>query len=376
MAIAKDNTNNTYYFYGAYTDPITRRRKQYKRRGFKSASQAKKAEDKFIYNINNKPKTDLKFSDVVVLYLTNRESRIKEGSLYDITKRIDKHILPYFANFKMTEISYEHIEAWQQDLLNERVAKRNTPYKNATLINIQSQLSVIFNFAITLGIIKVNPVSGLGLVKRKDEEIKEIRYWTREQYQQYRTVIDDDEFLMIFDTLYFTGLRIGELQALRWKDLRLDSGQLYIHANYNSKLRKIVETTKNESNRYVPLSSKLLERFKERYSIFSEYADFDENKLIFGYYKPIAHKTIENRKNSYFQKYNEFAKAKNLELLPYITIHEFRHSHASLLINAGIDRILVANRLGHTVQMVEHIYGHLYKSTLQKVVNELDKVEF
>lgn len=57
-----------------------------------------------------------------------------------------------------------------------------------------------------------------------------------------------------------------------------------------------------------------------------------------------------------------------------IKIHEFRHSHVSLLIELGFRPIDITNRLGHTVTMVNEVYGHLFDKSQKDIINALNKL--
>lgn len=60
--------------------------------------------------------------------------------------------------------------------------------------------------------------------------------------------------------------------------------------------------------------------------------------------------------------------------LPKIRIHDFRHSHVSMLINSKVDTFIIAVRLGHSKQMVENVYGHLFSSKKKEILNVLNNV--
>ena len=60
--------------------------------------------------------------------------------------------------------------------------------------------------------------------------------------------------------------------------------------------------------------------------------------------------------------------------LPHIRVHYFRHSHASLLINAGVSLYVVSRHLGHSdIQTTANIYGHLYPNTESEIADVLNK---
>ena len=181
----------------------------------------------------------------------------------------------------------------------------------------------------------------------------------------------DTDYKLIFDLLYFTGMRIGELQARTWSDINFDTGLLYIHTNYDCKNKLIVNSTKNGRVRSLYLDDNLLKRLKQKYLQMKEYSNFNDSWFIIGDVEMLSKKTIENRKNKYLKTWNELHPD---DPLPYVRIHDFRHSHVSLLLNAGIDSLTISERLGHSKQMVENVYGHLFPNKKKAVLDVLNNL--
>ena len=62
--------------------------------------------------------------------------------------------------------------------------------------------------------------------------------------------------------------------------------------------------------------------------------------------------------------------------IPLIRIHDLRHSHVSLLIDMKFQPLLIAERIGDTVEMVNRVYGHLYPNRHNEVAEKLEKLNF
>ena len=62
--------------------------------------------------------------------------------------------------------------------------------------------------------------------------------------------------------------------------------------------------------------------------------------------------------------------------MPRIRVHDFRHSHVALLIHMGFPALLIAERIGDTVEMVNKTYGHLYPNRHKEVAERLEKLKF
>lgn len=108
-----------------------------------------------------------------------------------------------------------------------------------------------------------------------------------------------------------------------------------------------------DDSRTIALDPDCIKIISEQYKKYSVMPKFSENWFIFGGYVPIADNTLTRQKNKCLKENN----------LPYITIHELRHSHASFLIDQGVSLYKISKRLGHSsYSITADRYGHLYYS--------------
>ena len=362
MSVKKED-NKTYTVQFRYIDILSGQSKTYKKRGFPSQTEAKKHEARKRLELSENTGQEYTWDELCDLYLTSRKGKTKDRTISNYQNLYDTQLYGIFGKAKARNINAQMIEAWQKKLLSNG-------FKNAYLEKIQQTASSIMNFAVVRTIMPINVLRVVGFVRNVDEPKKEMAFWTYPQYQAFQSMITDEEAKLIFEVLYFTGLRIGEFQALTWNDLKED-GSLFIHSNYNNKAKLVSQTTKTYENRYVDLPSKLAQKLRKRKKEMSKYSDFSNDKYIFGYHEPFPRKTIENWKNKYIAAYNESKSGH--DKIPQIRIHDIRHSHVSLLINDGVDRFVIAKRLGHSIEMVEKVYGHLFPENRKSVVGVLDK---
>lgn len=151
---------------------------------------------------------------------------------------------------------------------------------------------------------------------------------------------------MFFNIAFYTGTRKGEINALKWSDI--DGNIMNIRRSIAQKLKggDVKTPPKNKSSyRDLQITLPLMEvlnEHKERQRATSHL--FSEDCRVCGGEQPLRDTSIENHNKA-------FAKAANL---PHIRIHDFRHTHASVLVNEGINIQEIARRLGHAnVQMTE-----------------------
>ena len=162
-------------------------------------------------------------------------------------------------------------------------------------------------------------------------------------------------------------MRKGEIHALRWTDI--DNHYLSVKRSITQKLknREDVETPpkNNPSIRTIQIPLPLIQILNEHKERQKQLSDFSEDSRILGDGKCVRDTTIQKRNDLY----------SSLAGVKRIRIHDFRHSHASLLANMGINIQEVARRLGHAkVEMTWNTYSHLYPKEEEKAIAILNAV--
>lgn len=280
--------------------------------------------------------------------------------LQDIKIIWDKQLFDYFNNVKIDDLNTLKIRKWQEMLLKKKKTDGSL-YKNGTLEGFQTLLRTILNFGYKNGYIeKTVPIS---IVKNKSEPKNEMNFYTPEEFNLFISYVDHIVYNAFFTISYFCGLRKGETLGLLWQDIDFDNNEIDINKSWDSRNHIMTSPKTKNSYRKIVLPKRATEAFlalKEYYCVKNS----DQDKFVFGYYKPIAISAIDvaNR------KYSEIAGLKR------IRIHDFRHSHVSALINKGFSPFDIAKRLGHTLEMVNNIYGHWFKESQSKMIKYLDTI--
>lgn len=161
-----------------------------------------------------------------------------------------------------------------------------------------------------------------------------------------------------------TGLRRGELLALRWIDVDLDGGTLAVKQSLEETPRgglRFKEPKSARGRRTVSLSPSVVEVLKERRK------DQLEHRLRLGMGKPpadaLVFTTFEGNPRRPDNVSRDFCEAMRRIGLPHISLHSLRHTHASMLLKAGEDVLTISRRLGHASAAITlNVYGHLISS--------------
>lgn len=373
MAIYRNDKTGKYE-YRTYITNEFGKRVQKEKTGFASEREAKKAEEQlqfenklYLMKLENEKKQRqtgkvMSFKEVYEEYIKYKKLTLKPDSLRALKSRIECHIMNYFNKFdNIADILPMDIVNWQIEIDKKGFKLK---YKNS----LYGALSTMLNFAKNiLKVIKDNPASEVGRFKSRGEISTSMQFWTYEEYQKFIKEVDKPVFKMLFETLYFTGMRLGECLALNWTDL----SNSYISINKTISKEKvngerIITTPKTLSSiRKVKLSKELNDDLLLYKKECSKIINFTEKTFIFGCHIPLSPTTIDR----YMKKYCDRAGIKK------IRIHDLRHSHASLLLSNGVPITAVQNRLGHSDPSItlKH-YAHLMPNDEDKAINVIDSL--
>lgn len=365
----RDNTKKvkktTYKCEGSYVD-IDGVPHRYHKRGFSSAEEAKEWERTFLLKATNEVNNNITFKELYVVYKDAKLSKIKSTSMYKVDQIVNLHLLPYWGGVKLNKITVDKVENWQAELLNISYSKNgnNIKYANSHLEIIQTRFKSIIKFGITKGFVNDMRLSMFEIAKRKDEIKKEMLFWQPYEFMKFIKEIDQHRFYTFFNTLYWCGLRSGEALALTWNDIDLDKRIIKIRKSY-SKHGKIISTPKTDNSiRDVIIPEMCFKALLQHHETHKKIIGYSDNRYVFDFDKPLDDNSIRYVKNRACQKAG----------IKQIRIHDFRHSHVSLLINQGFSPFDIAKRLGHTVEMVNNVYGHWFTDAQQSMVDRLDEI--
>lgn len=350
---------STAYMFNAYlgVNPLTGKSKRTTRRGFRTQKEAKLALAELQLSIesNNFVKQDYsRFKDVYALWYAQHINTIKASSAQRIRYYFEKQILPAFGELKIDKIT----SAYCQKTVNEWFST----YTSFT--SLKSYTSKVFDFALNQQLLKENPMERIVMPKKQRQitNKSDQNFLDKIQLNQFLRTLQEHESMQtftMFRVLAYTGLRKGELLALTWDDLDITNENLSINKNVSSLLEgKVISSTKTASSErtisidQVTLGCLKKWKLQQKKMLLSRGIRVlpDETQLIFSNIKNqlLYHGKLRNIIN----KYSDFN----------ITVHGFRHTHASLLFEAGATIKQVQTRLGHTnVQTTLNIYTHVTK---------------
>ena len=346
MKAEKDKKTGKWLIQYRYTDWQGKRRKSTKR-GFATNREAEEWLRNFL--ITQKADFDMKFEDFWKMYCADMETRLREHTMRTKKYIVELKILPYFGNKRVNDITAADIRQWQNELIK-------MGYSPTYLKTINNQLSAIFNYAVRYYDLKSNPCAKAGSMGKSKAE--EMDFWTGEEFRKFiDSVMNKRLSYMAFMTLYWTGMRLGELLALNPKDVDLKKRTISITKSYQRLGKKDVITPPKtpKSKRVITIPEFLATDIKDYMDSLYDLQEDDRLFPITKYY--LEHEMQRGIKESGVKR---------------IRVHDLRHSHASMLIELGFSPLEIANRLGHEkVETTLNTYAHLYPNKQTKLAERL-----
>ncbi len=340
--------------------------KQKKLSGFFTKTLAKEAYTEFITQkcqlLKNNPlkkkkaieegKQDPTVNDLIPLYINSLQNQNKESCIYDKIRMIQNHIVPFFGNTKIQSITQEVLWRWQDSLW----ASKNPQTENFYAYNYLSKIRTCLNGFLGWCESRYGYSNPLKKVKkpRRRAPKQEMQFWTREEFEQFISVVDNERYRAMFIMLFYTGRRKGELLALQKSDIKKEEivfSKTYTRKTLDGVPYKIT-STKNEKIGKTPICAPLKDLIKS-YQFESPFA--------FGGKQPIHENTLSHA----FKRYIKISKSKEIRL------HDLRHSFVSMLIHLGANLAVVADLIGDTLEQVTKTYGHLYDEDKYAIISKI-----
>ncbi len=302
-------------------------------------------------------------------YIHAQQKAVKQSTLDSASYIMSVYILPALGNVKLSKLTAPVLQRWKNDI-------DSTDLAFGTKKSIYGRFCAVLNFAVKMDYLTINPLAKLGGFKAPIEVTannNKMDFYTVEEFQKYIAAAyayakEKDTVLawsgyVFFCIAFYTGARKGEIRALRWCDIADDT--IFISRSMNND--DIVTSPKTISSiRAIGIPAPLAEVLATHKKRCSTLDGFTDECYICGGLKAMSRSYL--RKKNFF-----FATSAGLRV---IRIHDFRHSHASLLINSGISIQEVSRRLGHadtTVTM--RVYAHMYPSEKERALAVLDTVK-
>lgn len=365
MAVYKDKKTGKWYFRVYVYDEIKGKRVQKTRKGFDLKRQAQEEESIFVaeYKQRKYAYKNIMIDQCVREFLELNKKRVKITTYENYKSIINIHFTPHFNNIKTNRINRQMVLEWYKYLEELNITN---DYKNK-ILNV---ITALFDF-----IHKTYDIKNMFIFQLPKFKVESIRktivdkkIYTPQEFEKFIAGSNMIQFVL-FNVLFYTGVRFGELRGLKWIDYDFKEKTLYIQRQIYSKVPgKInLELTPKTPNsvRKIWIPNKLndlLYKWKQERMMK---IGFEDNWFIFGDVKPLGETTINTWKN----------KLADRNKIHRISIHGFRHSYTTMLYYSDFRPEVTKELLGHeSIATTLNTYTHLNEKTIaDEVKNKLNK---
>lgn len=365
-----------------YTVGRNKKTGKYTRRSF-SALTYEEAEEKLAIVLREiredkyKIESDMKFMDWINFWLNEcKVNTIEKTTLENYKSNIKNHIIPWLGNIRLKDISVKELQQFYNYLYENGREDGTGGLNPKTVQRIHTIINSSLKHAVRCEILTKNVATFA--IKRKIRRF-EIEPYSVDELKKFLSVTKNEEFYPLFVTSALTGLRRGEVLALRWQDVdfvnrtikvRNSLGQSRVSEDSKKRVIELKDTKTESSRRTIPIEdfliNVLLEHKKEQIEISLKYGRDSYNliNLVFC-----------EKKGDFINpsKYtNEFNKVINKHNMRKIRLHDIRHGFATIMLQEGVSHNYIKDLLGHsTIVTTLDIYAHTNLANLRKASSKL-----
>lgn len=358
-------------------DPLTGRRSQVTKRGFRTATEAGRARKELLGGERTaaRPSSSAMTVDALLdLYLDglDADERLSVKTRYDYRKNAESYVRPLLGARRLRDVTPETILEWQRRLTKGGGVKNGRPLAPNTIRLARAPLAGAFKLAVRSGLVVVNPLTS---TPRPTRQRTIPRHWSPEEARTFLGFMETDRTFPIWAFLLSAGLRIGELVSLRWPNVDLEARLVRV-VEFSSTIGYEVVASSGKSRdaiRTIDLDDQLVrilrdqrKRQAEERLASADYVDSDHvfTRVEGGPYHP--------------QSLSRQLAGLSVEAgLPRLTAHGLRHTSATLMLANGVPPKVAAERLGHAdATLFTNLYSHVTPTMQRDAADRLGTALF
>ena len=320
------------------------------------------------YSVKEKP-TITTYRELVALWWESYKNTIKPNSQQSMEGIVRLHILPAFGDYKLDKLTTPIIQQQVNKWADKANKGEKGAYANYSFLNNINRR--ILQYGVTMQAIKHNPARDVIIPRKQQNKEHKVKFFSNQELKQFLDYLEDldqssyENFFdyVLYKTLLASGCRIGEALALEWSDIDLKKGIISISKTLNR--YQETNTPKSKAGlREVDIDTatvSLLKEYKKRQQIQAWQLGRSESIVFTPFTTKYAYACLlRKRLQTHFKAAG----------VPDISFHGFRHTHATIMLYAGIEAKDLQYRLGHSnISMTLNTYVHATKEGAKKAVS-------
>lgn len=306
------------------------------------------------------------FGEYMRQWLADKRQQVRPGTYRSYRWLVERRIIPQLGGVRLTDLRPAHLQAAYRAWLES-----DPPLSPRSVRFAHTLIHEALDRALKWGMVARNVAEA---VEPPRQERHRVTVWTPEHVRAFLAANEDAEprYYVGFVLAIYTGLRKGEILALRWSDIDWDRATLHVEQTLQwSGGKPVFQPPKTDrSRRVVALSGSVLAALRRHRALQAQDrllygAEYQDNGLVLARPdgRPLYTRTFDDA----------WYRALERAPVPRIRFHDLRHTHASLLLAQGTHPKIVSERLGHsTITLTLDTYSHLLPGLQQRAADEFD----
>ncbi|PLT32534.1 site-specific integrase [Bacillus sp. V5-8f] len=370
----KKSGSSWYVQFDLGKDPQTGKRKQKKKRGFKTQKEAQKYLNEQLNAIHKgtffEPK-DITFSEYVDYWFENYAvSNTSQKTMEVYSYIIKQHLKPSLGHFKISKLLPSHLQEYYSKKLKD--GKIEGGGLSAQSVKHHHRLiSKVLKDAVKWEFLTRNVAESVEPPKTKKTEM---HTWDSYEVKTFLYSSRTSTYYWVYLTAIYTGMRRGEILGLRWQDVDFENHIIYVRQTMQPIINQglTFKEPKSGKGRSITITPFLTKELKKLYKKQLE------NKLSFGSSyqdQGLVFSQVNGNPLQPSEVSKKFLKAIEAANLHRIRFHDLRHTHATLMLQQGVHPKVVSERLGHsTISITLDIYSHVLPNMQKEAANQFDQL--
>jgi integrase len=364
--VFEDLRTHTYGATGWETNPKSGARRQWKRRGFARAADARDYRNKRLRACQDGTNAAPSRTTVAELFEADLDVQVKLGKMkpstaYTYRRLFDRYVKPRLGRIRAQELRPSQLDALYGDLLNDARhyarSRRGPGLARGTVATVHAMLSGVFSRAAKRGDLALNPCQRASAPSARAAETPVLSLEQTQEFFAHEAVRADLLYPML-KLMAATGLRRGEACGLMRDDVDLDAGVIFVRHNAVPVGSEVVigSPKTRRSRRRVTLGADSVELLRGHLAAQREHrlmmgAGWRDHGLVFPALDGRPHNpgTVSSR-------FKSLVRAAGLP--EEVSLHSLRHAHGTLCLEQGMPIHVVAQRLGHNPSVLLNVYAH------------------